>query len=287
MHLLKRWVGVMLTTVLAAVLAAAPSSAETDDPNVVTTTEVASALAGVPGLLAESDPTVTADATSGEFTLPGAPAQGKSVAPGVVAYPGSNGFANAVQALPGGTKRLLTVITSPAAPQQFTYKAQAPFGGSIQLADNGGAVVLDHAGQPTVIIAKPWAVDAKGQQVTTYYTTDGSSLTQVVKHGQGTIYPVVADPTTTSTFWEDTIWYSKEEVRAIGNGGAISFMEGYAVYWCAKLRSPQAIAACGGALAAFSNTLLRTFDRAAEEDKCVWITFSRWGPLRSWGRYSC
>lgn len=41
----------------------------------------------------------------------------------------------------------------------------------------------------------PWAYDAAGRAVPTYYVADGSRLIQVVRHDvEGIAYPVVADP---------------------------------------------------------------------------------------------
>lgn len=41
---------------------------------------------------------------------------------------------------------------------------------------------------------KPWALDANGVPVSTHFVIDGTRLTQVVEHGEGNAYPVVADP---------------------------------------------------------------------------------------------
>lgn len=194
----------------------------------VTTREVAAALGQVPGLLAESDQvTIQADrdtvasATTGGATIDvpkdaagavtlapqegtgfavslpagGADGPGTLVAPGTVAYASADGSANAVQALEGGGARMLTIISTPTAATEYRYDVQVPGGGSIALAEDGGALVRDGAGTVVSQVAAPWATDATGAAVPTRFTTDGTSLTQVVDHrGGGHAYPIVADP---------------------------------------------------------------------------------------------
>ncbi len=41
----------------------------------------------------------------------------------------------------------------------------------------------------------PWAKDAEGKELKTWFTTDGLTLTQHVEHNvKGVVYPVTADP---------------------------------------------------------------------------------------------
>ena len=45
------------------------------------------------------------------------------------------------------------------------------------------------------MVSTPWAKDAEGKDVKTWFTTDGKTLTQHVKHDVvGIVYPVTADP---------------------------------------------------------------------------------------------
>lgn len=222
----------LILLVAAAVTLGLAQPAMADDAETVTATETAQALASVPGVLASSDAVQSAsdansaatstvggttvdaprDASDGvtlqsgggpavKIELPNADAAGSGavVAPGTVAYPASGGAANAVQATEDGGLRMLTVISSSDAPQDYTYKVDVPGGGSIRLGDDGGAVVLDPSGQAIAGVALPWAKDAHGAAVPTHFTVsaDGQQLTQVVEHqGASVAYPVTADP-----FW--------------------------------------------------------------------------------------
>jgi hypothetical protein len=122
-------------------------------------------------------------------------AEGTQVAPGTVAYEANNGSTNAVQATEDGGVRMLTIIDNPNAPTVYDYKVSVPGGGAIQLTGQGGAVVLDTQGQVVSVVDAPWAKDAEGKAVQTWFTTDGQTLTQHVQHNvPGVVYPVVADP---------------------------------------------------------------------------------------------
>lgn len=51
-------------------------------------------------------------------------------------------------------------------------------------------------------IKKPWAIDATGEELETYFQTDGARVTQVVATNEGTQFPVVADP--------NIVWWVKQ-----------------------------------------------------------------------------
>ena len=48
--------------------------------------------------------------------------------------------------------------------------------------------------QTVATIAAPWATDANGKQVATYYQINGTGITQVIETNASTTYPVTADP---------------------------------------------------------------------------------------------
>lgn len=206
------------------------TAAATNHNDSVTAAETKEALREVPGILGSSDQVaiktdadsailantagttvdvpkdaeqgVTFGATDGpkiEVELPSAEDAGaaKTVTPGVVAYDSGDGSANAVQATEDGSVRMLTVIDNPSAPTSYDYKVTVPDGGSIQLTEYGGAVVVDTNGEPIFAVGEPWASDANANPVVTWFTTDGETLTQHVRHDvSGVVYPVTADP-----FW--------------------------------------------------------------------------------------
>ena len=216
-------------------MAAQNNGPTTDNTTNVSTAEVKQALAYTPGVLTESDQSKTTsdadsaivattagatidvpkDASDGvtlataggpvlDIQLPNADQAGdaKQVAPGIVAYDGSNGSANAVQTDESGGVRMLTVIDSPKAPTTYDYKVSVPNGGRIELTAGGGAVILSNDSQVLYTVGAPWSKDANGKQIRTWFTTDGTILTQHVAHRvRGVVYPVTADPWWTNRFW--------------------------------------------------------------------------------------
>lgn len=59
----------------------------------------------------------------------------------------------------------------------------------------GSTPIYSITGEVTTEVSIPWAKDAEGKDVETWFTTDGQSLTQHVKHDvEGIVYPVTADP---------------------------------------------------------------------------------------------
>lgn len=61
-------------------------------------------------------------------------------------------------------------------------------------ADTGEVFVLDSAGEIHSSIDAPWAYDAEGKPVKTYFEVSVDTLTQKVVPNSDTVYPIVADP---------------------------------------------------------------------------------------------
>lgn len=99
----------------------------------------------------------------------------------------------AVQTTDGGGVRQLLTIAAADAPTSYASGIEIPGGGSVRLADDGGAIVVDQAGVAVAQVPAPWAKDASGAAVPTHFTADGATLTQHIDHA-GATYPVVADP---------------------------------------------------------------------------------------------
>ncbi|HEY5806133.1 MAG TPA: hypothetical protein VIS56_01975 [Candidatus Saccharimonadales bacterium] len=224
-----------LATPAIALADALDTEVATNHNDSVTATETSEALQEVPGILSASDQVVASTdadsamvaATAGtaidvpkdpeqgvifgatdgpkiEVELPSADEAGvaKAVAPGVVAYDSGNGSANAVQANEDGSVRMLTIIDNPQAPTEYSYKVTVPEGGRIELTEDGGAAVFDVNNELITAVGTPWAKDANGAPVNTWFTIDGQNLIQHVQHDvPGVVYPVTADPWWTNRFW--------------------------------------------------------------------------------------
>jgi hypothetical protein len=164
---------------------------------------------------------VTFGASNGpklEITLPNADQAraAQAVANGIVAYDSGNGSANAVQANEDGSVRMLTVIDSPNAPTAYDYQVTVPSGGHVQVAIDGGAMALDSEGKLIATIEKPWAKDANGMTIETWFTTDGITLVQHVNHTvPGAAYPITADPRVSWSWHGMTLYLNKRETSLV------------------------------------------------------------------------
>lgn len=64
--------------------------------------------------------------------------------------------------------------------------------------DTGEYYVVDRENEIKYIIDAPWAKDANGNSINTYYRREGNKLIQNVEFDKNTAFPVVADP----SFWK-------------------------------------------------------------------------------------
>ena len=145
-----------------------------------------------------SDPTkgIKFTAASGQsmtIQLPGASktARGKK-RDGVVVYETKADSVNAVVPSKDGVQ-LWTHIRNKRAPQAYRYCTD---GITYTMMPTGGALGMNKANQPVVVIPPPTATEKKtGRPVATSYKAEGNCLVQHVAHKvKGTSYPVVADP---------------------------------------------------------------------------------------------
>ncbi|WP_199422859.1 hypothetical protein [Actinotalea solisilvae] len=122
---------------------------------------------------------------------------------GTVVYAGEASVDVAVQATQSGV-RVQTVIADSTAPTQYTYA----FEGSTPVLNADGSVDLvvavdDNLTATVGHLDVPWAFDAAGAPVATFYRVEGSSVVQVVDLSSVGSYPVVADPNISSS----CVWY--------------------------------------------------------------------------------
>jgi len=236
MRFKRRLVVIFATSVTVATMAVAVPGTALADNSAVTANEVAAALDNVDarsGLVLDAasssavslldDPKLGVQVTlpNGQkmsIGLPSAKQGGKGIATrkGAIAYAGSSGSANA--AVPAADSvQLLTVIESHKATTTYAYPITLPQGVKVEVTqrNGGGALVYDAAGKLMAIAPPPWARDANDQDVPTWFTTDGKTLTQHIAHkARGVQYPVVADPRF-GWNWGPTVWFSRGETQFV------------------------------------------------------------------------
>lgn len=100
-------------------------------------------------------------------------------------------------------------IDSPTAPEKYRFE----LGGAVRslaLNSDGSVTALDADGQPIASADAPWAVDANGTNVPTYYAVEGTTLIQVVEHNGGNYaYGIIADPWWNPFSWPWGKWVKK------------------------------------------------------------------------------
>ncbi len=144
-----------------------------------------------------------------------------------------------------GVLQVLSVIPDDASPASFVYGLTAGEGSSLVALSDGSVELVDAAGEPVAVVAAPWATDAAGKTIETWFTTDGGWLTQVVDlEAAGDVtYPVVADPAASVTYTKYTAtdvsktynWTNKSKQIGIckvlsgAGGGTCSISNSYSV----------------------------------------------------------
>lgn len=123
---------------------------------------------------------------------------------GEVAVWSEDAHAVAVEELEDDVIRAMFVLLGEDAPRQYPIDVELPDDAEMQQREDGSvAVVIPGGGDPTdpdsndLVIAyvdTPWAVDAAGAAVPTFFTIDGTTLVQHVQPTAATVYPVTADP---------------------------------------------------------------------------------------------
>ena len=133
---------------------------------------------------------------------------------GAVAYDGNDGSTTAAIVKTDGSIQFSTVIANENAPSKYSYDFSSSVALTFTLDPHTGSVsVTDANGKWVGGIAPAWAMDSKGKKVETFYTVDGSSLTQHVDFTQpGVTFPIVADPWLGMTLVDHTSWISNPPV---------------------------------------------------------------------------
>lgn len=161
-----------------------------------------------PVIVAAGQPTAVSD-TNDSLTVVGTAATSRSRASGVV-YTADRLDANSV--------RFTAVLDSS---QRTTGSWDFGAGNQLLVLPDGRVSVTDSRGTFIAGIDVPWALDANGRDLETYYTADGTTLTQHVVVTTQTAFPVVADPTVHTYFGYYTVALNhSESVIAVSTTGA-------------------------------------------------------------------
>lgn len=94
-----------------------------------------------------------------------------------------------------GSVQTAAVINSDESSDQLHFKLLIPAEATVSIIDTGEALILNASGTMLGGISSPWALDASGQTVDTWFEIVKGELIQHVDHKNGNYdYPIVADP---------------------------------------------------------------------------------------------
>lgn len=204
---------------LAAIV---PAAVETTASDIEVSSDGATAIVDDTTVVLPRDPEdgISVDTGEASFTIevPSAHAATGTIDPetGIATYDNHDGSSTVAIVNEDSSTSLHTIIEGSDSPKMYSYE----YSGDAHLTQlpDGGIVVIDGEDKLVASIAEPWARDARGNPVSTRYIVDGNTLTQVVEHGRGSAYPIVADPTTLGS----NSFYSKIVQNSSAQGTIIS-----------------------------------------------------------------
>jgi len=88
--------------------------------------------------------------------------------------------------------RILNISRDALAPTEFEYGISVPPGASVEQVF--GTIRITLGDEILGSIREPWAIDADGKAVETYFTLEGNVITQHLVTTASTSYPIVSDP---------------------------------------------------------------------------------------------
>lgn len=166
-----------------------------------------------------------------------------------------------VQALEGERVRIQTVTASPESPHRFTYRladGQQPI-----IQDDGSVDLVNEYGGFSVVsghVELPWARDAQGENVKTFFVVEDGALVQVIEPSANAVYPIVADPTFGHTYGVPTMYFNKAETLAADTTPE-------ATLFCAAAATFSKIASLVCAVGTYN--IVKASQKAVKEKKCA------------------
>ena len=180
------------TADLVASVAPSTSTADSASADDVEIGDSGSLQAGAFTLPADGDGAITAGEVS--VTLPPEIDLGAAevTEDGVAVYEGESVAEPSVAVFSDGSSTAVhTIVPTASSPLRYSYAIE---GATLVPHADGSIALIGPGDEPLGIIAAPWAADAAGQPVRTYYEVDGDTFVQVISPTANTAFPVVADP---------------------------------------------------------------------------------------------
>jgi len=157
-----------------------------------------------------------------EIALPGGGSDAEVVGDGSVVYEDAMPDTDfVVQAQEDGGVRMIAVLDGRDAPSRFDFRVRTKRGNRLEVGADGSAAVVDRDDFVVAYVEAPWAYDAAGNEVPSFYTVRRNKLVLNVDHSQVKAYPVVADPRWTWGWISGTAYFSRWETTQTAGNAAI------------------------------------------------------------------
>ncbi|WP_123929511.1 hypothetical protein [Corynebacterium choanae] len=151
-----------------------------------------------------------------------------------------------------------------------TFEVEMDGAVSLQIHKESGAIVVKLDESPVAIIKSPWAKDANGLDVPTYFSGEGNRFTQHVETSSGDYaYPITADPRFDWGIVSGHAYFSKEETRKMAASSAAA--AAVSPFWV--LVPPPAGEAIGYWWVSNSYSVAAWATSAIAQDKCLVLKF--------------
>lgn len=188
---------------------------------------------------------------------------------GAVVYDSGDGSHIVTSLGENGELTTLSVIGDASAPDSYAYEMGVPEGGSLELGESGDAAVLGADGTTVAYSPAPWAKDANGAAVPTWYTIEGNTLVQHVDLSSPSIaFPVVADPQWWTEWWGYVFLLSKAETKNAAGNAAYAGVIGAA---CGYIPIVTIRVACVAVAGIKAVSLVNVTREASSQGRCLQI----------------
>jgi hypothetical protein len=214
-------------------LAAATADSTIEQADGSTITVESGNVLEVPADASEPVAVTTASGDVVEITLPVPTGTEAVVVDGLSVFPTEHGSVTQQITDDGGARTLFT-LNGPDAPTIYPVQITVNEGGTLRLEPEGSVSIIDAANNVSSGLAPPWAKDANGIALPTWYEVDGNIVTQHIDTSDVSAWPVQADP-----FWRVFSSYMKcilgigvplgvawAIVASLGTAGALAWAKG-------------------------------------------------------------
>jgi hypothetical protein len=167
-----------------------------------------------------------------KLSLPLARNSDPTVIDGLAVFPTSWGAVTVqpVSDTVGGGNRILYTLNGPQAPTTLPMDFDVPVNGRLTMQADGSVAVTNPDNSIASTIAPPWAKDATGQNIPTWYEANGSTVIQHVNTSHVAAWPVTVDPW--KLRWPKWSWSAIRCVAGAGlSVGAVLLSGGTVAPW--------------------------------------------------------